>query len=196
MATIQHCVFCFDVLLAHLENRKHVAPEFADDKYPLFVTWKTDKFEDGRLRGCIGNFEPLSLHSGLEEYTLTSALRDHRFSPIRLKEVPFLSCGVSLLTNFEEGTDYLDWEVGTHGIWIEFINEAGRKRTATYLPEVAEEQDWTKIEAIDSLLRKGGLSRPITNEIRQQIKLTRYQSSKAFMSYNEYVAYKSQHIKN
>ena len=32
------------------------------------------------------------------------------------------------------------FQVGVHGIRIEFINEKGSKRTATYLPEVAKEQ--------------------------------------------------------
>lgn len=31
-------------------------------------------------------------------------------------------------------------QVGVHGIRIEFLNEKGVKRTATYLPEVAKEQ--------------------------------------------------------
>lgn len=47
---------------------------------------------------------------------------------------------VSILRNFEDGVDYLDWEVGVHGIRIEFHNEKGNKRTATYLPDVAPEQ--------------------------------------------------------
>lgn len=42
--------------------------------------------------------------------------------------------------NFEDGNDYLDWIIGVHGIRIEFRNENGIKRTATYLPEVATEQ--------------------------------------------------------
>ena len=49
---------------------------------------------------------------------------------------------------------------------------------ATYLPEVALEQGWTKIEAIDSLLRKGGFVGKITEDVRRKIVLTRYQSSK------------------
>jgi len=44
------------------------------------------------------------------------------------------------LLHFEEGKDYNDWEIGVHGIRIEFQNERGMRRTATYLPEVAEEQ--------------------------------------------------------
>lgn len=41
---------------------------------------------------------------------------------------------------FEEARGYLDWTIGVHGIRIEFINERGSKRTATYLPQVAREQ--------------------------------------------------------
>ncbi|XP_055117453.1 AMMECR1-like protein isoform X2 [Hylobates moloch] len=69
------------------------------------------------------------------------ALKDSRFPPLTREELPKLFCSVSLLTNFEDASDYLDWEVGVHGIRIEFINEKGVKRTATYLPEVAKEQD-------------------------------------------------------
>ena len=31
-------------------------------------------------------------------------------------------------------------QIGVHGIRIEFYNDKGHKRTATYLPEVAKEQ--------------------------------------------------------
>ncbi|XP_059560799.1 AMMECR1-like protein isoform X7 [Myotis daubentonii] len=101
------------------------------------------------------------------------ALKDSRFPPLTREELPKLSCSVSLLTNFEDASDYLDWEVGVHGIRIEFINEKGVKRTATYLPEVAKEQDWDQIQTIDSLLRKGGFKAPITSEFRKTIRLTR-----------------------
>ena len=69
-----------------------------------------------------------------------SALRDSRFSPVQPKELPSLQCGISLLTDFEEADHHLDWDVGTHGIWIEFRNELGLKETATFLPEVMPEQ--------------------------------------------------------
>lgn len=55
----------------------------------------------------------------LPKYACISAFEDDRFDPISEKEVPKLSCAVSLLTNFEKGNDALDWEVGTHGISIE-----------------------------------------------------------------------------
>ncbi|TPX31068.1 hypothetical protein SmJEL517_g05493 [Synchytrium microbalum] len=105
-----HCVYCFDVLVAHVDDvRDPVAePKFDNAKYPLFVSWHTTS--NGRLRGCIGNFEAMYLHGGLKEYSLTSALKDRRFNPIAAKEIPNLSCGVSLLTEFEDGDNYLDWE--------------------------------------------------------------------------------------
>lgn len=118
-----------------------------------------------------------------------SALHDRRFNPITRKELPLLSCAVSLLTNFEKAKNYLDWDVGTHGIWIEFEDDSGRRRTATYLPDVIPEQGWDKIEAIDSLLRKGGFHGRITSSVRESIRLKRYQSSKLEVTYDEYAAY-------
>lgn len=69
-----------------------------------------------------------------------SAFNDSRFNPITLEEVPRLHVSVSILRHFEDGQDYMDWEIGIHGIRIEFTTERGSKRTATYLPEVAPEQ--------------------------------------------------------
>lgn len=86
----------------------------------------------------------MHLHSGLREYALTSALKDSRFAPISRDELPKLTVSVSILQNFEEANGHLDWSLGVHGIRIEFINERGCKRTATYLPQVATEQGYLK----------------------------------------------------
>lgn len=45
-----------------------------------------------------------------------------------------------MFKGFQEARDYLDWTLGVHGIRIEFLNERGSKRSATYLPSVATEQ--------------------------------------------------------
>ncbi|KAJ2761190.1 hypothetical protein H4S06_001335 [Coemansia sp. BCRC 34490] len=209
-ATKEHCAYCFDVLLAQLSKPSTAsgAPRASfgnkSKEYPLFVTWQkrgprtsgsSDDDDDGeeRLRGCIGNFSPMRLDSGLREYALASALNDTRFRPVALSEVPLLSCAVSLLTDFEEAGDCMDWEVGVHGVWIEFCvpgRSGPRKRTATFLPEIAREQGWSKAETIAQLLRKGGYDGPIAtsdgDEVRRSIRLTRYQSQKARLSYDEY----------
>jgi len=190
VANKEHCFYCFDVLVAHLHGVPVPdTPTFEDTAYPLFVTWNAQARKPGgndRLRGCIGNFSAQPLRAGLAEYALTSALRDHRFDPITLDEVVGLSCSVSLLTDFTPGEDYLDWEVGTHGIRIEFRDDQQRRRTATYLPDVALEQGWTREHTIDSLLRKGGFRGVITDKVRMSISLTRYQSCKCKVSYAEW----------
>ena len=84
---------------------------------------------------------------------------------------------------------YIYMQIGTHGIQIEFpVN--GSSKTATYLPEISHEQGWTKLQAIDSLLHKGGYRESVTEPYRQRIKLTRYQSEKSILCYDEYVRLK------
>lgn len=183
--TAEMCFFCFDVLHSHLNRGVTIrTPNFSNNSYPLFVTWKVGR--EKRLRGCIGTFNALNLHTGLREYAVTSAFKDGRFSPITWEEVPRLHVSVSILRHFEDSEDYMDWEIGVHGIRIEFYTEKGSKRTATYLPEVAPEQGWDHVQTIDSLLRKGGYKGPITSETRRSIRLTRYQSEKMTVSYQEY----------
>lgn len=177
--------YCFDVINSYLHKTydKLKKPLFPDQEFPLFVTWSIGR--EKRLRGCIGTFSPLNLHEGLREYAITSAFRDSRFNPISKEELSKLSCSVSLLTNFEPAKDWSDWHIGKHGIRIEFFNEKGHKRSATYLPEIAEEQNWDHKETIDSLLRKGGYKAPITNELRNQLEVTRYQSEKLTRTFHE-----------
>jgi len=178
------CFFCFDVIVSHLNQDSDPVPTFANKQYPLFVTWRIGK--EKHLRGCIGTFSALNLHFGLREYAATSAFKDTRFSPITLDELTKLHVCVSILTDFEEGGNYMDWEIGKHGIRIEFHSDRGYKQTATYLPEVAAEQGWNHIQTIDSLIRKGGYKGAITKEFREAIKLTRYQSEKLTVSYQDY----------
>lgn len=179
------CFYCFEVLYRELHSLEEPrTPSFTNDPYPLFVTWKIGK--DKRLRGCIGTFSAMRLHSGLREYAITSALKDSRFSPITRDEIQRLTVSVSILQGFEEARGYLDWTLGVHGIRIEFYNERGSKRTATYLPQVATEQGWDQTQTIDSLLRKGGYRASITPEMRRSIKLTRYTSQECHMTYGEY----------
>lgn len=115
-----------------------------------------------------------------------SASKDHRFPPITLEELPQLQITVSLLTNFEEAKDYLDWTIGLHGIWITFLNEKGSMSRATYLPDFAAARGNDPVKTIDALLRKGGYQGTITEDFRKSIKLTRYQTHKVTVTYEEY----------
>jgi AMMECR1 domain-containing protein len=48
-----------------------------------------------------------------------SSLKDNRFSPVTFEEIPRLQCSVSLLTNFEGASNYMDWKVtmGVTGVY-------------------------------------------------------------------------------
>ena len=155
---------------------------------PLFVTWNTISPRSGsrNLRGCIGTFESLPLSSGLSSYALTSALSDHRFSPISLSELPSLEVSVTLLTDFEPAKDPMDWELGVHGIRISFYAR-NKRYGACYLPDVAVEQGWDKEETVVSLMRKAGWGgrREKWSEV-EDLKVVRFQGMCESVGYEEY----------
>ncbi|KAK6164166.1 hypothetical protein DH2020_001030 [Rehmannia glutinosa] len=191
-------VYCFDTLVAHYNSEEAPPPAFDEGQHPLFVTWK--KVINGgepRLRGCIGTLEARCIINGFRDYALTRfgwvtfsiylhflfrVILNHLLmpsgtavSPIQAKELPSLECTVSILTNYETARDYLDWEVGKHGIIIEFTDpNYNTTRSGTYLPEVAAHE---------------GYNGTITAQLRKHIQLTRYQSTLFTMNYSDYVAY-------
>ena len=93
-----------------------------------------------------------------------------------------LKVAVSLLVKYEDCKDALDWTVGKHGIIMEYMG-----RSATFLPEVASEQQWDQRQTLQELLYKAGITKKLTNDVLSRMKLTRYQSSKAELSYAEYL---------
>jgi hypothetical protein len=132
---------------------------------------------------------------------------------------------ISLLTDFEDATSYLDWTIGTHGIQISFTppptspsasdapsplssaisllsrplaslssshSAAAARRTlsATYLPEVAPDQGWEQIDAIDSAIRKAGWNGRISEDLRRSLRVRRYQSRKCVVGWDEFVAWR------
>lgn len=166
---------------------------------PLFVTWNVvhrgsddddDEDDDVSLRGCIGTFEPQPLSSGLPSYALTSALQDTRFHPISRAELnPSLQVAVTLLTDFEPAADAMDWELGKHGLRISFVYR-GRRYGATYLPDVAPEQGWTKEETVVSLMRKAGWEGNKSRWKEVELRVVRYQGKKEKLGYEEYKAWR------
>ncbi|KAK3953268.1 AMMECR1 domain-containing protein [Pseudoneurospora amorphoporcata] len=158
---------------------------------PLFVTWNVvhDSDDDVSLRGCIGTFESQPLSSGLPSYALTSALQDTRFHPISWAELPSLQVAVTLLTDFEPAADAMDWELGKHGLRISFVYR-GRRYGATYLPDVAPEQGWTKEETVVSLMRKAGWEGNKSRWREVELRVVRYQGKKEKLGYEEYKAWR------
>ena len=137
------------------------------------------------------------------------------------RETNAMGYSISLLTDFEDASSYLDWTIGVHGIYITFphpsllssssssgtpspvSSQASLPATAritskhsfsaTYLPDVIPDQGWDKIEAIDSAIHKAGWSGRITEDIRRSVSLRRYQSRKCVIGWDEYVEWRAKH---
>lgn len=65
-------------------------------------------------------------------------------------------------------------------------SSSGRRYSGTYLPGIATEQGWTKEETLSSLARKAGYRGQLTKELVDSISVTRYQSQKITLDYNNY----------
>ena len=62
--------------------------------------------------------------------------------------------------------------------------------SACYLPEVAEEQGWDQLQAIDSAIRKAGWTGRISEDLRRAVRLRRYQSRACEVTWEEYAAWR------
>jgi uncharacterized protein (TIGR00296 family) len=202
MASSDMCIYCFDALLCHFDKKVLPKPSFENEKYPLFVSWHKKKNNGGKdcessvLRGCKGTFTALNIHQGLQDFALISAFKDSRFHPIESNEVPCLECSVNLLFQFESCSDVYDWQIGVHGIIIDFIDpRKGKSRNATYLPQVASEQAWNKEQTLSSLIKKAGYDGIVDEALLQGIRCTRYRSSETSLHYEEYILYKKRNEK-
>ncbi len=180
---------CFDTLLRAL-NPRHVPnsnlPPLPDIRVGgMFVIWKT---ETGALTGCIGCLSHLSLRQ-LTDYALRAVTKDSRLKPIIPSEVPKLVCCVSILHSFEPIDRITDWEIGTHGIQIKF--ETGSQEFhSTFLPEVADEQNWDQTETLTFAIKKAGYHGTL-DSVRSSLIVKRYQSSKVSITYPEFLGLKS-----
>ncbi len=98
----------------------------------------------GRLRGCIGTFNPDRPLGRMVVQMASSAARDPRFvfNPITPAEVNRLTVQVSVLSPLTETDAPEKLQVGKHGIHV--IGADGR--SGCFLPEVATDQGWSAEE--------------------------------------------------
>ena len=98
----------------------------------------------GRLRGCIGHFgEDIPLHEIVAEMARAAAFEDPRFMPVTADELADIDIEISVLTPMRRIESLDEFELHHHGIYI-------RKgyRSGTFLPQVADEVNWTKEEFV------------------------------------------------
>ena len=100
--------------------------------------------KQGRLRGCIGHFgEDVPLHEIVAEMARAAAFEDPRFMPVTKDELNDIDIEISVLTPMRRIESLDEFELHRHGIYIK-----KGYRSGTFLPQVADEVNWTKEEFV------------------------------------------------
>ena len=100
--------------------------------------------KQGRLRGCIGHFgEDVPLHEIVAEMARAAAFEDPRFMPVTMDELKDIDIEISVLTPMRRIQSLDEFELHRHGIYIRRGYHSG-----TFLPQVADEVNWTKEEFV------------------------------------------------
>ena len=98
----------------------------------------------GRLRGCIGHFgEDVPLYEIVAEMARAAAFEDPRFMPVTRDELDDIDIEISVLTPMKRIQTLDEFELHRHGIYIR-----RGYRSGTFLPQVADEVNWTKEEFV------------------------------------------------
>lgn len=109
-----------------------------DEKCGAFVTLR----EYDYLRGCMGHFgEDMPLREVVAEMARSAAFEDPRFQPLRRAELDDIDIEISVLTPMKRINSIDEFELHRHGIFIRKGYLSG-----TFLPQVADEVNWTKEE--------------------------------------------------
>ena len=126
---------------------KPVAQPILNSQYPVLNS-KCGAFvslhKQGRLRGCIGHFgEDVPLHEIVAEMARAAAFEDPRFMPVTKDELKDIDIEISVLTPMRRIQSLDEFELHRHGIYIRRGYHSG-----TFLPQVADEVNWTKEEFV------------------------------------------------
>ena len=98
----------------------------------------------GHLRGCIGHFgEDYPLHEIVAEMARAAAFEDPRFMPVTRDELDDIDIEISVLTPMRRIQSLDEFQLHRHGIYIK-----KGYRSGTFLPQVADEVNWTKEEFV------------------------------------------------
>ena len=139
-------------------NGKPLVDSLAVMKYSPTLLRKCGAFvslhKHGHLRGCIGHFgEDMPLYRSVAEMAKAAAFEDPRFPSLQWSELRDIDIEISVLTPMRRIYRLDEFQLHRHGIYI-------RKgmRSGTYLPQVADEVNWTKEEFVSHCSRdKAGL---------------------------------------
>ncbi len=130
------------------------------EKRGVFVTlWM-----EGELRGCVGLPYPVKpLAEAVQEASVSAALQDPRFPPVRAEELRQIEIEISVLTQPKDiEPDQI--KVGVHGLIIRRGNRSG-----LLLPQVAIEYGWDRETFLSQTCVKAGLPPTAWKEISSNL---------------------------
>ncbi len=114
-----------------------------------FVTLK----ESGDLRGCIGYTSAVKpLYMTVRDTATLAAMRDPRFRPVTVAELPSLQYEVSVLSPLRRVTDIQQIIIGAHGLLMKNGSDEG-----LLLPQVPAEQKWDLPTFLEQTCAKAGM---------------------------------------
>lgn len=114
-----------------------------------FVTIK----QQGRLRGCIGNFvSDKPLYNLVQEMAIAAATQDPRFYPLKSSDLDDFELEISVLSPLKKISSTNEIQVGTHGLYIVKNTYRG-----VLLPQVATEYSWDRETFLKHTCLKAGL---------------------------------------
>ena len=115
-----------------------------------FVTLK----KWGELRGCVGYTSAIKpLYLTVRDTATLAALRDTRFQPVSVAELPQLQYEISVLSPLRRVTDIHQIVVGQHGLLMKNGDYEG-----LLLPQVPVEQKWDRQTFLEETCRKAGMN--------------------------------------
>jgi MEMO1 family protein len=133
--------------------------QLIDPPDPIPIEWQAPSAafvtlrKNGEMRGCIGSIRPTEATAAHEliRYAIASAVRDPRFDPVRLDEVPQLTIRVQLLDPAEPITDLARLEPKSYGIIVRSGDRQG-----LLLPDI--DQIVTAEQQLRAACQKAGIN--------------------------------------
>jgi hypothetical protein len=150
-----------------LKTARNAINHYCANKKPLLVP-TTDKAlkarqscfvtltKNKKLRGCMGQFAPSgALIETVRDMAVCAAVKDNRFSPVQVSEMPDIHIQISLMSPLKRCQTPDDFEIGRHGVILRGYGKAG-----AFLPEVATKMNWDRETLLNELAaHKAGLDK-------------------------------------
>ena len=142
-----------DTIVSHITTGKVAPVETSSSSLcsqsGCFVTIK----QQGKLRGCIGNFvSEAPLYRLVQEMAISAATKDPRFYPMRQDDLEHFELDISVLSPLSKIESPDEIQVGQHGLYIIKDTYQG-----VLLPQVATEFGWDRDTFLKHTCLKAGL---------------------------------------